>query len=355
MAAFLTPDSVRTVKIGGETLTIKQKIIPDNYPAPKYVASYVQKGQPMKPCTPLAGTGKAKGITVHNTGDIAVAAGTTPAEQYARATWNGNMGGVIVHFYVWNSEIWQLLNEAERGWHATDGSTRRSSQRTGETIGGNLDTIAIEAIGANAETEATAAKLSAYLLQEHDLSPEMDIYNHNYFYSAKYCPVYILPHWSAFISSVKACYNTNPGDGETSAGNAAGGVIAAGDTVAFLGSSVYASSAASVASSKRESSSCKVTVVSAGAKHPYHLISVDGIGVYGWVDASSVSEGVTPSEIAVGSTIKITGDKYATGQAIPTWVKAVEHKVSQINGDTALVGFPDGICSWICLKDLIKV
>ena len=65
--AFLTPDKIRTETIGGKTLTINQKIMPANYPAPKDVASYVKKGQPMKPCALLAGTGKAKGSTVHNT------------------------------------------------------------------------------------------------------------------------------------------------------------------------------------------------------------------------------------------------------------------------------------------------
>jgi len=352
MAAYLTPDTIKTIKVAGETLRIKQKIMPDSARATKYVAPYVLQGQPMKPCALLAGTGKAKGITIHNTGDIAVPADTTPAEQYTRATWNGNMGGVIVHFYVHGTDIWQLLDEAERGWHATDGSTRRSSQRTGETIGGNLDTIAIEAIGANAETEATVAKLTAYLLQEHNLSPETDIYNHNYFYSVKYCPVYILPHWSAFINSVKAYYNTTVGSENASAGNASAGAIAIGDTVAFLGGSVYASSAATIAVSKRERSSCKVTVISANAKHPYHLVSVDGAGVYGWVDASSVSEGATPREIVVGSTVRITGGKYATGQNVSPYAKSITHVVAQINGDQALVGFPDGICSWVYLKDL---
>ena len=39
--------------------------------------------------------GKIIGVTVHNTDWITTAAGTTPAEQYTRATVNGNMNGVI--------------------------------------------------------------------------------------------------------------------------------------------------------------------------------------------------------------------------------------------------------------------
>ena len=41
-----------------------------------------------------------KKLTLHNTDRISTAANTTPAEQYTRATVNGNMGTVRVHFYV---------------------------------------------------------------------------------------------------------------------------------------------------------------------------------------------------------------------------------------------------------------
>lgn len=206
MAVFLTPDKTITTKNG---LKVKQKIIPNSMKAPKNVASWCKKGSKMKPCAKLNnGTGKPKGITVHNTGDIKVAKGTNAAEQYTRATYNGNMSGVVVHFYVWDTEIWQNLNENERGWHATDGSTRRKSQRTdGSTIGGNLDTIAIECIGNRAVSEDTTAKLVAYLCDKYGLNPETDVYPHRYFYSKKYCPQYILPHWKTFLSAVQKYYN----------------------------------------------------------------------------------------------------------------------------------------------------
>jgi hypothetical protein len=40
------------------------------------------------------------GVTIHNTPWIDTASGTTPAEQYTRATKNDNMGSVRVHYYV---------------------------------------------------------------------------------------------------------------------------------------------------------------------------------------------------------------------------------------------------------------
>lgn len=59
--------------------------------------------------------------------------------------------------------------------------------------------------------------------------------------------------------------------------------------------------------------------------------------------------------ITVGSTVKVTGTKYATGQTIPGWVKSTTHKVSEISGDRALLGRDGGICSWVYLRDLTLV
>lgn len=229
--ALLVPDSAYTVKVGNSFITVKVKITPDGARAKKNICSYVKKGDLVKPNAKLNnGTGKPKGITVHNTNNISVARGTNPAEQYARATYpNGNMNGVAVHYWVYKSEIWQQLADNERGWHAADGSSRRSSQREGETIGGNLDTISIECIetGSDTESEDTAAKLVAYLLNKHGLSPDTDIYTHNYFYSKKYCPAYILPHWKGYLAKCKAYY-TAMQSGSDSSGSSDSG---AGDTL----------------------------------------------------------------------------------------------------------------------------
>ena len=59
--------------------------------------------------------------------------------------------------------------------------------------------------------------------------------------------------------------------------------------------------------------------------------------------------------ITVGSTVKVSGAKYATGQTIPGWVKSTTHKVSEISGDRALLGHNGGINSWVYLKDLALV
>lgn len=67
--------------------------------------------------------------------------------------------------------------------------------------------------------------------------------------------------------------------------------LQAGDTVTFIGGNVYVSSDAAAASRNIPgSSTCTVTHVAPGAVHPYHLVSQDGGGVYGWVDAASMKE-----------------------------------------------------------------
>lgn len=59
--------------------------------------------------------------------------------------------------------------------------------------------------------------------------------------------------------------------------------------------------------------------------------------------------------IKVGAYVKPIGQKYATGQTIPNWVKERSHKVSQIKGDRVLLGNPDGINSWVYLSEVSLV
>ena len=146
--------------------------------------------------------GKIIGVTVHNTDWITTAAGTTPAEQYTRATVNGNMNDVRVHYYVDNVCAWQNLPLTLSGWHAADGDGN-----------GNRRTIAIECIMSSAyndkdkKSEDNCAKLAAALLNKYKLSIDC-LYTHNHWYSRKYCPAYILPHWDKFKAKVQSYMNS---------------------------------------------------------------------------------------------------------------------------------------------------
>ena len=142
--------------------------------------------------------GKIIGITVHNTDWITTATGTTPAEQYTRATVNGNMNDVRVHYYIDNVCAWQNLPLTLSGWHAADGSGN-----------GNRRTISIECIMSSAyndkdkKSEDNCAKLAAALLNKYKLSIDC-LYTHNHWYSRKYCPAYILQHWDKFKAKVQS-------------------------------------------------------------------------------------------------------------------------------------------------------
>lgn len=191
--AFLQPDKV----YNANGVTVKEYLLTRHNP----------NGIAM----PSARTKPLLGVTIHNTDAIKVS-GTTMAEQYARATVNGNMKSVRVHFYVDDKEAWQNLPLDWQGWHAADGNGN-----------GNTATIAIECIGASAKAEDNAARLAAWLLDKYLLNTER-LYTHTYWLNArdgkllglskdeacirphpyKVCPAYIIPHWSAFVKQVQA-------------------------------------------------------------------------------------------------------------------------------------------------------
>ena len=190
--AFLTPDKTRTE----HGLVIKEKIIPWGATWNKNYGSF-KKGDLYKADRKLSGgTGKVQYITIHNTADIAEAAGTNDAEQYTRATYpNQNMGDARVHYFIDETDCWQNLREDEVGWHAGDGRGN-----------GNETSLGIEIImdGSGSKDDKSAedrgALLAAILLNRHGLSIDRMV-SHKH-WSGKNCPMYILPHWETFKATV---------------------------------------------------------------------------------------------------------------------------------------------------------
>ncbi|MGG7176822.1 GH25 family lysozyme [Clostridium paraputrificum] len=71
------------------------------------------------------------------------------------------------------------------------------------------------------------------------------------------------------------------------------------------------------------------------------------------IKVPSGSGSVNPSgSIMVGSRVRVIGDYYATGQAVPSWVKSNIYTVMQINGNEALL---QEIMSWVYTRDLVLV
>lgn len=86
-----------------------------------------------------------------------------------------------------------------------------------------------------------------------------------------------------------------------------------GVSVTFIGGGVFVSSTAKSASTTKDTTSkCRVTAVNPGSTHPYHLISQDGKGVYGWVNVESIKELATtadndPKTVSCGDRLTFTG------------------------------------------------
>ncbi len=366
---LLTPDSIITAMVGLHTLTIKQKITPDGARATKDIASYVKKGDLVKPNKPLNnGTGKPKGITVHNTGNITVKADTTPAEQYARATYpNGNMGGAAVHYWVWHSDIWQQLSDSEQGWHAADGSSRRKDHR-GNMTGGNVDTIAIECIGSDSESEDTLAKLVAYLCSKHNLDPALDVYTHNYWMygkdskvqgASKNCPLYILDHWSVFLEKVKGYFNSitavqTPAD-STPAQESAEDIIytvVKGDTLSGIASR-YGTTYQALAAYNGITNPSLIRV---GQKIKIPQTAQTSTPSTPTPKPTPIPAPAPSPTIKVGSIVRLNpGAKTYTGGSLAKYVYTRDYVVSQIKGDRVVITYNGVVVAAVKLSDLTLV
>lgn len=178
---------------------------------------------------------KTVAITIHNTGAISVPSNTTPAEQYVRATVNGNMNDVRVHFYVDDVCAWQCLPFDWVNWSCADGCANPNS--------GNNTSVAIEVIGNSAKAEANAIKLTAYLLKKYNLNVDNGLRTHTYWLNVKdgktgtidylntahndykMCPLYILPHWSTFKSSCAAALKNLGGGTAEQNNNTSSGTV----------------------------------------------------------------------------------------------------------------------------------
>ena len=143
----------------------------------------------------------------------------------------------------------------------------------------------------------------------------------------------------------------------------AGGAIKVGDIVQFAGGKVYASSTATAAASTRGASRCKVTVTAPGAKHPYHCISEDGKGVYGWVDAAAVGAPTAAKPVEVGCKVTVNkgavygGLTSARGRAVPSAQLAPkQHTVSKIQTNKGVrEALLKEITSWVAVSSLTRV
>ena len=316
----------------------------------KITEQYIPKGNKNRPAHPMS----PKYITIHDTGNASKGAGAKNHAIYA----GRGVNEVGYHFVVDDKNIYQLLPLAENAWHAGDGGNGT----------GNRQSIAIE-ICENPESnrvtaEKNAQQLAAYLMKKYGI-PASNIKQH-YDWNGKNCPHIIRTRkngWNDFISAVKKEYEAlvNPTPTKPSGNDA----IGKGDIVQFTGGKVYASSTATAASSTRNASKCKVTATAPGAKHPYHCVSEDGKGVYGWVDAAAVgaTPGGTVKPVEAGCTVTINkGAVYggltgARGSKVPAaQLTPKKHTVSKIQTNKGVrEALLREISSWVAVSALTRV
>lgn len=203
MAVFLTPDKIMTLN----GLKVMQYFITEH--------NVNNIALPSKRKKPIAG------VTLHNTEWLYnISSQTTCAEQYTRATVNGNMLDVRVHYYVDDKCAWQNLSWEYQSWHA--GSKRKEANGS---EAGNAQTISIECImdGSGKPYDLTArdnsARLIAFILWSNNLTID-NLYTHNYWANVrrglkgtvdylnmtdddhKHCPIFIRPKWLEFKALV---------------------------------------------------------------------------------------------------------------------------------------------------------
>ena len=185
------------------------------------------KHNPNKISLPAKMVGNVIGVTLHNTNDLKNV--NDDAEQYTRATYNGNMKTARVHFYVDDLGAWQNLPLDYQSWHA--GQSGKPSQYGSHM--GNSNTISIECImksddlsvEENAKARDNSARLIAYLLNKYNLTIN-NLYTHNYWVNIrngkkgsvdqlnkindgyKGCPLYIRPEWDNFKALVESYIKT---------------------------------------------------------------------------------------------------------------------------------------------------
>lgn len=97
--------------------------------------------------------------------------------------------------------------------------------------------------------------------------------------------------WQNFINNPSK-YEKVTVSGSTKPSTSTSNSFKVGDVVQFAGGSHYASAGSSKASSTNlKAGPAKITAISEGSKHPYHIVHTDSTtAVYGWVNKSTISK-----------------------------------------------------------------
>lgn len=200
--------------------------------------------------------------------------------------------GASAHYFVDDTSIWQSVDINDRAWHCgTSGTYYHSDCRNVNSIGIEMCcTAGNYKIGDKAKENA--AQLGAALCKYLGITDVDKYVLRHWDVTHKKCPAQMAgdnnTEWIAFKKRIKEILNPT-----TTSSTSTASKFNKGDIVNFAGGRNYITANA-LFGVKVKASKAKITGISKGAKHPYHLRAVNDSGkyiggVYGWVDASSIS------------------------------------------------------------------
>ena len=248
-----------------------------------------------------------KGICIHNTANDASAVNEI---SYMKS----NSDSTSFHIAVDDVQAIQGLPLNRSAWHAGDGSTGN----------GNRNYIGVEICYSlsggtrfiNAEKRAAAEVAS--LLKRYGWNIG-NVKKHQDF-SGKYCPHRTLDMgYQRFLNMIQSELDILNGGGST--------------TEMYRVRLTWANAASQIGAFTSLANARAL----ADANPGYSVFNSVGVKVY------------PTASIVVGSTVKVIGNYYATGETIPTWVKNSRFTVTQITANKALLS---SINSWVYLVDL---
>ena len=352
---FLKPDKIEQ-KLG---LTLKEKIIPLSAKvtsnmgpmSPLQVGHFFRSQLAIKPTT----------LTIHNTGDIVPARGTTRSEQYARATYpNGAMNVVRVHWWVCKDEAWHQIDDEHLAWHSGDSE-------------GNSTSLSMEIVGP--EGEENGAKLAAIILHKYGWGVER-LRTHNYWIGLpdrivagayKNCPYYILPHWDAFKQKVQKHLDSLAGKPEPQP-QPQGEIhrVQVGAFTNELYANAMADKARLLGFDPWVFTEKGVIRVQIGAFTDIENAKrmrdrLESLSFNTWIvernlpAPSAPKESPTPT-IRVGDRVRVrAGAKTWTGQTLAGFVFKTVYTVMEINGDRVVIGVNNVVIAAVRSGDLTRV
>lgn len=244
--------------------------------------------------------------------------------------------GASAHYFVSDKEIYQVVEDDRAAWAVGDGEGRYGITNSNSL---NVEMCCWSDGTVSEKTEKNALELGKYLMKKHGISIE-NVVRH-YDASRKICPNWSANNWSRWIE-FKEKLQEKPVETPSTTSYT---VKITADVL-----NVRAGAGTNYKVNTQVRKGEVYTIV--GESNGWGKLKSGA----GWISLKYTSKNgpSTPANkptqtIKVGSSIKITGSKYATGQSIPAWVKANTYTVQQIKGDRALI---KEITSWVYTKDL---